>query len=109
VVEDYIIKKAGSEQWEPSRAPMPAAFHKLRGMVRDTWRFCNWTATQMYEMRQDMNKLLKHQGLPFNAMLPPPPIFPEFLEYTTSEGEDKGEKDRGRPLDEEDMPTAHIE
>jgi hypothetical protein len=41
VVEDYIIKKAGCEQGEPCRAPMPAGLHKLRGMVRDTWRFCN--------------------------------------------------------------------
>jgi hypothetical protein len=82
VVEDYIIKKVGSEQQgEPRREPMPAGLHKLEGMVRDTWRFCNWTTTQMYELRQDMNKLLKHQGLPFNAMLPPPPIFLEFLEY----------------------------
>jgi hypothetical protein len=45
VVEEYILKNAGSEQQEdeegPSRAPMPAGLHKLRGMVRDTWRFCN--------------------------------------------------------------------
>jgi hypothetical protein len=96
VVEDYISKRAGSEQQEePSRAPMYVGLHTLRGMVRDTWRFCNWTTTQMYELRQDMNKLLKHQGLPFNAMLPPPPIFPDFPEYTTSEGEDEGEKDTG--------------
>jgi hypothetical protein len=40
-----------------------------------------------------MNRLLKHQGLSFNAMLPPPPIFPDFPEYTTSE--DEGEKDTG--------------
>jgi hypothetical protein len=37
VVEDYILKTARSEQKEePSRAPMPASLHKLRGMVRDT-------------------------------------------------------------------------
>jgi hypothetical protein len=60
----------------------------------------------MYELRQDMNKMLKHQGLPFIAMLPPPPIFLEFPEYTTSEGEDEGEKDRGSPLAEEDLPAA---
>jgi hypothetical protein len=60
----------------------------------------------MYELRQDMNKMLKHQGLPFIAMLPPPPIFLEFPEYTTSEGEDEGEKDRGSPLAEKDLPTA---
>jgi hypothetical protein len=37
VAEDYIIKKAGSEQQgETSRAPMLAGLHKLRGMVRDT-------------------------------------------------------------------------
>jgi hypothetical protein len=36
VVEDYILKKAGSEQGEPSRTPMPAGLHKLRGLVRDT-------------------------------------------------------------------------
>jgi hypothetical protein len=85
---------------------MPAGLHKLRGMVRDTWRFCNWTATQMYELRQDMNKLLKHQGLSFNAMLPPP-IFPEFPDYTTSV--DEGEKDTGSPLAEGNMPAAQSE
>jgi hypothetical protein len=40
VVEQFILKKAGSEQQEgeegPSRAPMPAGLHKLNGMVRDT-------------------------------------------------------------------------
>jgi hypothetical protein len=110
VVEDYILKTAGSEQQEePSRAPMPTGLHKLRGMVRDTWRFCNWTATQMYELRQDMNRLLKHQGLSFNAMLPPPPIFLDFPEYTTSEDEDEGEKDTDSPLAEGNMPAAQSE
>jgi hypothetical protein len=111
VVEEYILKKAESEQQEgvegPSRAPMPAGLHKLMGMVRDTWRFCNWTATQTYELRQDMNRLLKHQGLSFNAMLPPPPIFPDFPEYTTSE--DEGEKNTGSPLAEENMSAAQSE
>jgi hypothetical protein len=109
IVEDYIIKKAGSEKGEPSRAPMPVGLHKLRSMVKDTWRFYNWSATQIYEMRQDMNKLLKHQGLPFEAILHPPPIFLEFPENTTSEGEDEGEKDRGSPLPERDMSAAHTD
>jgi hypothetical protein len=111
VVEEFTLKKAGSEQQEgeegPSRAPMPAGLHKLRGMVRDTWRFCNWTTTQMFELREDMNRLLKHQGLSFNAMLPPPPIFPDFPEYTTSE--DEGEKATGSPLAKRDMPAAQSE
>jgi hypothetical protein len=71
-------------------------------MVRDTWRFCNWIATQMFELREVMNRLLKHQGLSFNAMLHPPPIFPDFLEYTTSE--DEGEKDPVSPM-VEDVPA----
>jgi hypothetical protein len=53
-----------------------------------------------------MNRLLKHQGLSFNAMLPPPPIFPDFPEYTTSE--DEGEKDPASPM-AEDVPAAHPE
>jgi hypothetical protein len=72
-------------------------------MVRDTWRFCNWTAAQLFELREDMNRLLKHQGLSFNAMLPPP-IFPDFPKYTTSE--DEGEKDPVSPMageEEEDI------
>jgi hypothetical protein len=75
-------------------------------MVRDTWRFCNWTATQLFELREDMNRLLKHQGLSFNAMLPPSPIFPDFPEYTTSE--DEGEKDPVSPM-AEDVPAAQSE
>jgi hypothetical protein len=63
----------------------------------------------MYELRQDMNKLLKHQELSFNVMLPPPPIFPDFLEYTTSEDEDEGEKDSGSPLAKEGVPAAQSE
>jgi hypothetical protein len=75
-------------------------------MVRDTWRFCNWTATQLFELREDMNRLLKHLGLSFNAMLHPPPMFPDFPEYTTSE--DEGEKDPISPM-AEDVPGAHSE
>jgi hypothetical protein len=111
VVEEYILKKASSEQHKdeegPSRAPMPTGLHKLRGMVRDTWRFCNWTTTQLFELREDMNRLLKHQGLSFNAMLPPPPIFPDFKEYTTSE--DECEKDPVSPMAGEDVPAAQSE
>jgi hypothetical protein len=112
VVEEHILKKASSKQHKtdqeegPSKAPMPTRLHKLRGMVRDTWRFCNWTATQLFELREDMNRMLKHQGLSFNAMLHPPPIFPDFPEYTTSE--DKGEKDPVSPM-AEDVPAAHSE
>jgi hypothetical protein len=107
VVEELILKKASSKQHKtdpegPSKAPMPTGLHKLRGMVRDTWRFCNWIATQMFELREVMNRLLKHQGLSFNAMLHPPPIFPDFLEYTTSE--DEGEKDPVSPM-VEDVPA----
>jgi hypothetical protein len=39
-------------------------------------------------------------------MLPPPPIFPDFPEYTTSE--DEGEKDPASPM-AEDVPAAHSE
>jgi hypothetical protein len=110
VVEGHILKKASSEhhttEEEPSKAPMPTGLHKLRGMVRDTWRFCNWTATQPFELREDMNRLLKHQGLSFNAMLHPPPIFPNFPEYTTSE--DEGEKDHVSPM-AEGVPAAQSE
>jgi hypothetical protein len=112
VVEEHIMKKANSKQHKTdleegrSKAPMPTGLHKLRGMVRDTWRFCNWTANQLFELREDMNRLLKHQGLSFNAMLHPPPIFPDFPEYTTSE--DEGEKDPASPM-AEDMPAAHFD
>jgi hypothetical protein len=76
-------------------------------MVRDTWRFCNWTTTQLFELREDMDRLLKHQGLSFNAILPPPPIFPDFPEYTTSE--DEGEKCTGSPLAGRNVPSAQSE
>jgi hypothetical protein len=106
-----MLKKAGSKQHKgeegPSRAPMPTGLHKLRGMVRDTWRFCNWTTTQLFELREDMNRLLKHQGLSFNAMLPPPSIFLDFPEYTTSE--DEGEKDPISPMAGRDVQCAQSE
>jgi hypothetical protein len=110
VVDEHILKRDSSEQHKdeegPSKAPMPTGLHKLRGMVRDTWRFCNWTSTQLFELREDMNRLLKRQRLSFNAMLHPPPIFPDFPEYTTSE--DEGEKDPVSPM-AEDVPAAQSE
>jgi hypothetical protein len=111
VVEEHILKKASSEQHKdeegPNRGPMRTGLHKLRGMVRDTWRFCNWTTTQLFKLREDMNMLLKHQGLSFNAMLPPPPIFLDFPEYTTSE--DEGEKDPVSPMAGRNVPAAQSE
>jgi hypothetical protein len=111
VVEEHILKKASSEQHKdeegPSMGPMPTGLYKLRGMVRDTWRFCNWTTTQLFELREDMNKLLKHQGLSFNAMLPPPPIFPNFPDYTTNE--DEVEKDPVSPMAGRNVPAAQSE
>jgi hypothetical protein len=112
VVEEHILRKANSKQHKsgseegPIKAPMLAGLHKLRGMVRDTWRYCRWTSTQLFELRQDMNRLLKHQGLSINAMHHPPPTFPDFPEYTTSEEE--GEKDPASPM-AEDVPAAHSE
>jgi hypothetical protein len=67
---------------------------------------CRWTSHQLFELREDMNRLLKHQGLSFNAMHHPPPLFPDFPEYTTSEEE--GEKDPGS-LIAKDVPAAHSE
>jgi hypothetical protein len=58
----------------------------------------------LFELREDMNRLLKHQGLSINAMHHPPPTFPDFPEYTTSE--DEGEKGPASPMDE-DVPAAH--
>jgi hypothetical protein len=49
VVEEHILKRTSSKQHKteegPSKAPMPTGLHKLRGTVRDTWRFCNWTVS----------------------------------------------------------------
>jgi hypothetical protein len=52
----------------------------------------------MYELRQDMNKLLKHQGLSFNAMLPPPPIFPDFPKYTVGDSHKGPLMTREKPI-----------
>jgi hypothetical protein len=52
-----------------------------------------------------MNRLLKHQGLSFDAMHHPPPLFPDFPEYTTSE--DEGEKEPASPM-AEDTPATHF-
>jgi hypothetical protein len=60
----------------------------------------------LFELRKDMNMLLKHQGLSFNAMLHPPLIFPNFPEYTTSE--DEGE-DPGSPLAGRNVRAAQSE
>jgi hypothetical protein len=74
VVEKHILKKASSEQHKcekgPSRAPMPTGLHKLRGMVRDTWRFCNWTTTQLFGAQGRHEQVAEASGVVFQCHAP---------------------------------------
>jgi hypothetical protein len=59
-------------------------------VVRDLFFVCKYTATQVYEGRKDINRLLQHQGL-HTQEIPPPLTFPTFLD--TSSSEEEAQKD----------------
>jgi hypothetical protein len=80
-------KKPASHDDEvgPSR-PMQkeSTFKKMKELIRHSLSMCTYSATQAYEARKDINRLLSHNGLPTQT-IPPPPIF--FDDFSSSEEE----------------------
>jgi hypothetical protein len=71
---------------------------KIRSMLRDVFAFCKYNATQTYELRKDVNKLLFKADLS-ESHLVPPPTFPFFPDSTSSEtNADKNDSSDNEPL-----------
>jgi hypothetical protein len=75
---------------------------KIRNMLRDLLGFCKYNATQTYELRKDVNKLLLKAELP-ESYLVPPPTFPFFPDSTSSEEEKPANAPIDTPDDDEPL------
>jgi hypothetical protein len=75
---------------------------KIRNMLRDLFGFCKYNATQTYELRKDINKLLLKVELP-ESYLVPPPTFPFFPDSTSSEEEQPESAPVDTPYDDEPL------
>jgi hypothetical protein len=56
----------------------------MKELFRHSLSMCTYSATQAYEARKDINRLLSHNGLATQS-IPPPPIF--FDDFSSSEEE----------------------
>jgi hypothetical protein len=56
----------------------------MKELIRHSLSMCTYSATQAYEARKDINRLLSHNGLATQS-IPPPPIF--FDDFSSSEEE----------------------
>jgi hypothetical protein len=56
----------------------------MKEIIRHSLSMCTYSATQAYDARKDINRLLSHHGLATQS-IPPPPIF--FDEFSSSEEE----------------------
>ena len=74
--------------------------NKLRQMLRDMFSMCKYSATQAYEARKDMNRLLNHAGLSSQPLVPPAtfPLFPD-----SSSGK---EEEHREATDDDDEPLS---
>jgi hypothetical protein len=57
----------------------------MKEIIRNTLSLCTYSATQAYEARKDVNRMLSHNGLSVQIVPPPPPIF--FVDFSSSEEE----------------------
>jgi hypothetical protein len=56
----------------------------MKEIIRHSLSMCTYSATQAYDARKDINRLLSHHGLTTQS-ISPPPIF--FYEFSSSEEE----------------------
>jgi hypothetical protein len=57
----------------------------MKEIIRNTLSLCTYSATQAYEARKDINRLLSCNVLSVQTVPPPPPIF--FADFSSSEEE----------------------
>jgi hypothetical protein len=76
---------AHDDEAGPSRPKKKeSTFKKMKELIRHSLSMCTYSATQAYEARKDINRLLSHNGLATQT-IPPPPIF--FDDFSSSEEE----------------------
>jgi hypothetical protein len=51
---------------------------KMKEIIRHSLSMCTYSATQAYEAREDINRMLSHHGLTTQSISPPPIFFDEF-------------------------------
>jgi hypothetical protein len=51
---------------------------KMKEIIRHSFSLCSYAATQAYDARKDINRLLSHHGLTTQSISPPPIFFDEF-------------------------------
>jgi hypothetical protein len=76
---------AHDDEAGPSRPKKKeSTFMKMKELIRHSLSMCTYSATQAYEARKEINRLLSHNGLATQT-IPPPPIF--FDDFSSSEEE----------------------
>jgi hypothetical protein len=67
------------EEAGPSRPKKESTLKKMKEIIRHSLSMCTYSATQAYEARKDINRLLSHHGLTTQSISPPPIFFDEFF------------------------------
>jgi hypothetical protein len=81
-------KKPAAHQEEagPSRPKKKeSTLKRMKEIIRHSFFLCSYAATQAYDARKDINRLLSHHGLSTQSTSPPPPVF--FDDFSSSEEE----------------------
>jgi hypothetical protein len=66
------------EEAGPSRPKKESTLKKMKEIIRHSFSLCTYAATQTYDARKDINRLLSHHGLTTQSISPPPIFFDEF-------------------------------
>jgi hypothetical protein len=67
------------EEAGPSRPKKKeSTLKKMKEIIRHSFSLCSYAATQAYDARKDINRLLSHHGLSTQPISPPPIFFDEF-------------------------------
>jgi hypothetical protein len=70
---------AHNDEVGPSRPKKKVStLEKMKEIIRHSLSMCTYSATQAYEARKDINRLLSHHGLTTQSISPPPIFFGEF-------------------------------
>jgi hypothetical protein len=76
-----LAKKPAAHQEEagPSRPKKKeSTLKRMKEIIRHSFTLCSYAATQAYDSRKDINKLLSHHGLSTQPISPPPVFFDDF-------------------------------
>jgi hypothetical protein len=77
----------------------------MKEIIRHSLSMCTYSATQAYEARKDINRLLSHHGLATQSISPPPILFDEL----SSSEEDAPEVPQHISSDDEEPLSAKLQ